>query len=86
MAMRTCSKCLENNWKFEHIDGMIKATCNICGNEVEFEAKKKISVRETGKCRKCNHQLIFKIVKKPKTFKNYLFCPKCKAMYMGDRI
>ena len=39
--MRNCSKCLENNWKYEYIDGWIVATCQECGNEVEFPAKKK---------------------------------------------
>ena len=39
--MRNCYKCLENDWSFEKIEDIIRATCNQCGYEVEFEAKKK---------------------------------------------
>ena len=87
MAMGICQKCLENNWSFKVCDGIVTASCNICGNEVTFEAKKKTNIRETGVCRRCgNNKLILKLVKKPKTFKNYLFCEKCKAMYFLDKI
>lgn len=34
MAMRTCNRCFENNWQFEHIDGYVRATCKNCGNEI----------------------------------------------------
>lgn len=39
--MYPCNKCLENSWSFDKIEGIVKATCNLCGNEVEFEPKKK---------------------------------------------
>lgn len=38
--MRLCDKCLENNWKYEYIDGYIRAICQNCGHEVEFPSKK----------------------------------------------
>ena len=38
--MRNCEKCLENNWQYEFIDGWIRATCQICFNQVEFPSKK----------------------------------------------
>lgn len=40
MPMRNCSKCLENNWSFEKIENIIRATCRLCDYEVEFEARK----------------------------------------------
>lgn len=40
MSMSMCDRCLENNWNYEFIDGWIRATCNFCGHEVEFETKK----------------------------------------------
>ena len=86
MAMRHCDKCLENNWKFEVVEEIVRATCVLCGNEVEFATRERDDVWKTGKCRKCKTTLQFKAVKKPKTFKNYLYCPKCKAMYMGDKV
>lgn len=40
MAMRPCGKCLENNWSYQHIEGYVRATCKLCGHEVEFPTKK----------------------------------------------
>lgn len=40
MAMKNCSKCLENVWEYKHVDGYIIATCKMCGNEVMFPDKK----------------------------------------------
>lgn len=40
MPMGFCEKCLEKAWSFKHIDGYIIATCNLCGNEVEFPDRK----------------------------------------------
>lgn len=37
--MRACEKCLENNWKYEYIEGYVRAECECCGYEVEFKAK-----------------------------------------------
>ena len=48
MAMRPCEKCYENRWKFELIDGWVKATCELCGYEVEFETKRSKKVRTVG--------------------------------------
>lgn len=39
--MRACNKCLENNWTYEKVDDYINATCQNCGYEVSFEARKK---------------------------------------------
>jgi len=36
-----CKECLENNWKFKHIDGFAIATCQQCGHEEEFFNRKK---------------------------------------------
>jgi DNA-directed RNA polymerase subunit M/transcription elongation factor TFIIS len=38
--MNFCDKCFEKMWSFEHIDGWIIATCQMCGYEVEFLNKK----------------------------------------------
>lgn len=38
--MLPCQKCLENNWNYQVSEGWVKATCNICGNEVEFPTHK----------------------------------------------
>ena len=43
MAMSLCNQCNENNWKFKFAEGWVTATCEMCGFEVEFEAKKKES-------------------------------------------
>ena len=41
MSMRNCNNCLENNWKFELLpDCFIRATCQMCSHEVEFQSKK----------------------------------------------
>ncbi len=39
--MYPCNKCLKNTWNYKYNKGMIAATCVCCGNEVEFEAKKR---------------------------------------------
>lgn len=41
MAMSSCRKCLENNWKYDVIENIIRATCQSCSNEVEFASRKK---------------------------------------------
>ena len=41
MSMSPCTKCLENQWKYEYNEGIIIATCKLCDHEVMFEAKKK---------------------------------------------
>jgi hypothetical protein len=32
---------LENSWSFKYIEGQINATCQHCGREISFAAKKK---------------------------------------------
>lgn len=88
MAMRPCENCLENNWKYEYINGYIRAICNNCGYEVEFEARNKEKIKEGSHCRKCNAIVEKKESKfnKKKLKKNYYFthyyqCPECKENY-----
>lgn len=39
--MYPCKKCFENNWSYEDLpDGYIRATCQMCGYEVEWLRKK----------------------------------------------
>lgn len=91
--MKPCKKCLENNWKFEFIDGWIKATCQNCENEIEFEAtKKKQMLKEGALCRYCKTPIIFRESKfKAKKFKKayyytgYYWCQKCKKMYLSNK-
>lgn len=44
MPMRPCDKCLENRWEFKTIreedEKFTRATCILCGNEVDFNFKK----------------------------------------------
>lgn len=41
MAMRPCNKCFESRWKYELPDpSTVRATCQLCGYEVEFPTKK----------------------------------------------
>lgn len=37
--MNPCTNCLENNWTYKYKEGMITATCVLCGYEVEFQAR-----------------------------------------------
>lgn len=41
--MYPCNQCLEKNWRFQFEDATrtITATCNYCGAEVSFPAKKR---------------------------------------------
>ena len=37
MSMRPCDNCLDNAWDFEKLpDGYMRATCKMCGYEVEW--------------------------------------------------
>lgn len=94
--MRHCDKCLENNWRFEKIDNMIRATCNICGSEVEFGCRIRIR-KSTPKvktelikpknrtvCRKCGGELVLGEMRKPsKVFKNFHKCVNCRTVYFN---
>ena len=96
MAMGICNKCLENNWKFEKLDGFwIKAICQQCGNEVEWESKKlnKLKIEKEGDlCRKCKIPVIMhyskfnkKKLKKAYYYNQFLQCPKCRHAYYQDK-
>ena len=37
--MKPCDRCLENNWKFTFIEGVITATCQNCAHEVSWQKK-----------------------------------------------
>ena len=39
--MKPCERCLEKNWRYEFNEGLVTATCQNCGSEVQFEARKK---------------------------------------------
>ena len=41
MAMRPCTACLENRWKFLYDENIVTATCQNCEREVSFAARKK---------------------------------------------
>ena len=88
--MRQCDKCLNNAWSFEFIDGYVRATCKICSEEVEFEARNKPKVDTH--CRKCDTELVVKQTKKkPSQLKKvyyytaYNYCPKCRTIYYTDK-
>lgn len=88
--MRHCEKCSENNWKFETIDGWVKATCTFCANEVEFRARTMDSETKIDKvgqpCRKCDTPVILRTTKgKAKTYKAYYYCPNCKTIYFSPK-
>lgn len=90
MAMRPCSRCLENSWKFEKLpDGWARATCQMCAATVEFEAKKKLA--EGDPCRHCKEPLVWKArkplgqkaMRAPFHYCKWLKCPKCRATYLS---
>jgi len=90
MAMRPCEKCTENNWKFEQIDGWVRAICEMCGHEVEFRARTiadEPRITEVGQpCRKCSEPVIIrKAGKKSHTYKAYFYCPNCKTIYFSPK-
>ena len=39
-GMRPCERCLERQWTFAFLEGVVTATCKLCGNEVQFASKK----------------------------------------------
>ena len=83
--MRPCNKCLENRWSFQHNEGWIVATCDMCGNEVEFEKREKEKMKEGCLCRKCKKGIIMKKeAKKKNIYSAYYYCPQCREMYMSD--
>jgi len=91
--MNPCSNCLENNWTYKHKEGMIIATCNLCGYEVEFKARKKsLKLQEGSPCKKCKTPIIYKAskykenkLKKAYYYTGYYKCPRCKTIYYSDK-
>lgn len=92
--MNFCEKCLENNWDFKYNDGFIMATCQNCGHEVEFEAKKKPykkpaygQICKCGKATLCKKKLKFKQSKLKKSYyyTDCFFCPACKKLFYSDK-
>lgn len=85
MPMRPCEKCLENNWKFEKIETIVRATCQMCGHEVEWEPRKQSEAR----CRTCNGFRQKYYFKKHKTNAKYWFlwgwkCTRCGKVYNDE--
>lgn len=88
MAMRPCEKCLENNWKFQNIENLVKATCQMCGHEVEWEPQHKTI--DKSPCRKCGGVLGKHFFRSHKKNASYWFlwgwkCAKCKQIYNDNR-
>lgn len=95
--MSNCSKCFNNDWRFEKLpDRFVRATCQFCGYEVEWERKIKVpppkpvkpKINQYNECRKCNGKLESKNAKitakklKRKYFYSQFYkCIDCKAIY-----
>jgi hypothetical protein len=93
--MYACNKCLSNQWKYELIENWVRATCQVCGSEVEWENKKKLGKRKWfvgSKC-KCGKgvlvlkELRFKGKKLKKTYyySHALFCSACHRFYYEEQ-
>lgn len=85
--MRPCEKCLENNWKFEHVEDIVRATCQLCGYEVEFEPRVK---QRPAVCKKCGGTLQKYFFKKHKATASYWFlwgwkCQSCHQIYNDEK-
>lgn len=95
--MRPCEKCLENNWEIKFIDGFIRATCRLCGHEVEFKARTgghedHREYQEGDPCRKCGVSVRVKASKwkeekrrKPFYYTHIIQCPSCRTIYLQER-
>jgi len=46
MSMYHCTQCLENHWSKVVIDNTVIATCEMCGYEVHFSARKPKKITE----------------------------------------
>lgn len=92
--MSNCSKCFNNNWSFEKLPNrFVRATCQFCGYEVEWERKSKVAppkikVDRYRECRKCGGKLEAKNAKvtAKKLKRNYFYsqfyrCTDCKTTY-----
>jgi len=85
MPMRPCEKCLENEWKYQKIDNIVRATCQLCGYEVEWEPREQSEIR----CRTCNGFRQKFNFKKHKANAKYWFlwgwkCTKCGKIYNDE--
>lgn len=88
--MRSCTRCLENNWSFEKIENIIRATCNNCNYEVEFSPKNKRELKQGDPCRNCRTPIELKEPRNHKPdspfyYSAYYFCPSCRRMYMAEK-
>lgn len=105
MPMSPCAKCFENYWSFQKIEDIVRATCQLCGHEVEFASRKgrnkklnqykKVAYEmktEGQPCRVCQTPVVKRIPKQKAKrlykqeyfFEWYLYCPKCRQMYMVE--
>ena len=86
-----CNNCLENIWEFEKLpDGYIRATCQMCGNEVEWKPQKK-KPKPKDKC-KCGNKLVLvdakitdKKLRKAYYYLAYHKCFKCRRIYYSEK-
>ena len=90
MAMSPCDLCLNNTWKFEIIEKIVRASCQMCSNEVEFEVRKK--KKDYSVCRDCQKQTQLQKCKfkpsklnKPYYYTAYWKCSHCRKIYMDDQ-
>jgi len=85
MPMYACQKCGENKWKFKFIEGWVRATCEFCGHEVEFESKEKEKMHEGDDCRKGDGGIIMvkPVKKKNSVYSAFLYCPVCRTIYFS---
>ena len=84
--MRPCERCLENNWRYEKIDGWIRATCRMCDYVVEWELKPEPKYT---RCRKCHTKTIKRMPEKRNPnkafwYEYYYWCPRCHTQYMPE--
>lgn len=40
MPMSPCTRCLESQWSYAHAEGIVTATCKLCGHEVSWQTAK----------------------------------------------
>lgn len=91
-SMTDCMVCLNNVYKTEPLpDGWMLTTCQMCGNELRWVAKKRKKQDEKDPCRNCGGKLslVSKSLNKKRQRRMYHFCKwlrceKCKAKYYSD--
>jgi hypothetical protein len=83
--MSPCKNCFERNWKFEVIEDTVRATCNVCSNQVEFPRKEKEQMKLGDTCRKCKGaKVVVKNAAKPRAYYAYYWCPNCRTNYFSQ--